>query len=639
MTIIQSGSNTIEFNNLNWYPITRGTKLYDGYLYDYATIYRTQPNVRTCVDFLARNIAQLGLQVYRRLPDNDRVRLRDHPLAKLIEQPLPAEFKFTRYGMITGLMSDLGIYFNAYLLKVSKDGDVNGLLRIPPEIVTVKGDLIPTSYEVYFNNGIKSFDPNEVIHLHGYDPSNPIGGLSPLETLRRILAEEHAMGDYRENFWQNAARIGGIIERPKDAPAWSDTARQRFKAEFEALYSGVEASGKTAILEEGMTWKSASFTAQESEYLSGRKLTREECARAYHIPPPLVGILDHATFSNIKEQHKSLYTDTLGPWLAQIEQDFKCQLLPDFDEVEGVYLEFNIAEKLQGDFQEQATSLFSAVGRPWMTANEARAVMNLPRVEGGDDLVTPLNVLVGDLPTTALPEDTESDTDDNLLKAKAKGIEILLPEQRLKYTDEWKKSFTRLFNRQQAAVVSKVKMAPDINVLWDEDRWNNEATDDFAKLGKETWHTWADAMAIELGFKLSETDYEDWLYNNARIFAEKINGSTKYGIEEAMRSEDPVKAMKDLFGYAVAIRAGFLALSRVTQLSNSGTWMAARDGGVKTKTWILGSGGNHRHSHISVAGETVGIRDRFSNGLRYPGDYQGSAEETVNCGCYLKYGR
>lgn len=642
MTIIQSKSSIVEYTNLVW-PVPlfnrTGTTFYDGFVYDYATIYRTQTNVRTCVDFLARNIAQLGLHVYQRKPDNDRGRLREHPLAKLIEQPLPVEFKFTRYKMITGLMSDLGIYYNAYLLKIRKEDTVAGLLRIPPEIVSVKGELVPIGYEVLFGNGVKEFKPQDIIHFHGYNPDSSLLGLSPLETLRRVLAEEHAMGDYREKYWENAARIGGIIERPKDAPTWSDAARHRFKHEFESLYSGSEGSGKTAILEDGMVWKQASFSAKDSEYLTGRKLTREECARAYHIPPPLVGILDHATYSNIREQHKSLYTDTLGPWLAQIEQDLECQLIPEFENTEGVYLEFNIAEKLQGDFQEQASSLFSAVGRPWMTANEARTVMNLPRVDGGDDLVTPLNVLVGNSPMVSLGNGQEEDLKSSGALVKSKGIEVVLPEMRVKYTEAWKKSLTRLFNRQQAALVSKAKMAPDINALWDEDRWNTEATDDFAELGKETWYTWADAMATELGYKLSETDYEDWLYTNARIFAEKLNQSTKYSVEEALLDEDPLQRMRDIFGYAIAVRAGFLAVGRVAQLSNSGTWMAAREGGVKTKTWILGAGGNHRQSHIAVAGETVGINERFSNGLRYPGDYRGSAEETVNCGCYLKYGR
>ena len=92
-----------------------------------------------------------------------------------------------------------------------------------------------------------------------------------------------------------------------------------------ALYAGADCG--TAVLEEGMEWQDGSFNPQESEYLGGRKLTREECARSYHIPLPMVGILDHATFSNISEQHKNLYQDSLGPWLVMIEQDIKLQLL------------------------------------------------------------------------------------------------------------------------------------------------------------------------------------------------------------------------------------------------------------------------------------------------------------------------
>src|SRR5690554_6984432 len=58
-------------------------------------------------------------------------------------------------------------------------------------------------------------------------------------------------------------------------------------------------------------------TRRSSDLIEARKLTREEVAAAYYIPPPLVGILDHATFSNIREQHKQLYQDTLGPWRSE----------------------------------------------------------------------------------------------------------------------------------------------------------------------------------------------------------------------------------------------------------------------------------------------------------------------------------
>jgi len=398
MAVVQSAGALASIEP-SWWPIRRHGSLhfYNQYHYDYATIYRTQPNVRTCVEFLARNIAQLGLHVFRRVSDTDRERLTDHPLARALGQPLPAEYKVTRYRLMESLMADLGTYYNAYWLKVRVENAQLGLLRIPPQYMEVKGGLVPTSYRLHLmGQEQREIPAGDVVHFRGHNPESAITGLSPLETLRRVLAEEHAAGEYREGFWQNAARMHGIIERPAEAPEWSTPARERFKAEFEALYAGSEQSGKTAILEEGMTWRPVTFNAQESEYLAGRKLTREECARAYHIPLPMVGILDHATFSNIKEQHKHLYQDSLGPWLAMIEDDIELQLLPEFEGTQGVYVEFNIEEKLQGSFEEQTEAIQRAVGRPWMTANEARARMNMPRMDGdADALVTPLNVLVG----------------------------------------------------------------------------------------------------------------------------------------------------------------------------------------------------------------------------------------------------
>jgi len=645
MTIVQSVGALAAVEVTNWYPshLRRSVRLYDQYYYDYATLYRTQPNVRVCVDFLARNIAQLGLHVFRRVSETDRQRLRDHPLARLIEQPLPPQFKMTRYRLIESLMSDLGIYHNAFWLKVRVDGQTQGLLRVPPTLVRVYGSLVPTRYEIDIGDRPRSFRPEDIVHFRGYNPEDPTTGLSPLETLRRILAEEHAAGDYRENFWRNAARMHGIIERPADAPEWSKAARERFKAEFEALYSGGENSGKTAVLEEGMTWRTVEFNAQESEYLAGRKLTREECARAYHIPLPMVGILDHATFSNIKEQHKQLYQDSLGPWLATIEQDIQLQLLPDFEDSDGVYVEFNIQEKLQGSFEEQIQALQSAVGRPWMTADEARARMNLPSM-GGDAavLVTPLNVMVGGL---ASPRDTAPKSLAPL-EAKAQGeIDPTQPKLRERYTEQWTRLLVRTFERQRAALMSKLKArrgaeakeAPELDVLWDEERWNRELADDFYRMGVETAKAWAEYVAGELGSDLQMDEMLPWLKENARVTAEYTNATTRRQIEAALREDDPAEAVKHVFELAVGVRAAQFARAKVNSLANFGALNAARQGGLRSKTWHAGP--NPRPSHAAQDGVTVGIHDVFPNGLRWPGDPRGDADENANCNCTLTYGR
>jgi len=642
MAAIQS-LGTITSLYPGWSPgiLRYGVQLYDTFTHDYATLYRTQPNIRTCVDFLARNIAQLGLHVFRRVSDTDRQRLTDHSLAVLLGHPLPSSMKVTRYRLMEALMSDLGIYFNAYWLKLRQDGMLSGLLRIPPIYVTVKGNLVPQGYELNLGGAPIPFAPNELVHLRGFNPENAVNGLSPLETLRRVLAEEYEAGEYREHFWQNAARREGVIRRPTTAPEWSDTARERFLADFEELHSGAKNSGKTVVLEEGMEWQDTSFNAQESEYLAGRKLTREECARAYHIPLPMVGILDNATFSNISEQHKNLYQDSLGPWCEMIQEDIELQLLPEFEDTTGVYVEFNIAEKLRGSFEEQTTSLQAAVGRPWMTANEARARMNLPSLSGdADSLVTPLNVLVGG---QASPQDSAPPPKG--LQAKSFSSEHAALRER--HQQKWIEVLARHYRRQEAAITSRVPKSiaqgkTDIGgVWWDDDRWNDELTADLLRLNNLTAMAWADYMIEQ-----TDTDIEDtqtfhdrmlpWLSEHSRRQAVNFNTQTRDAVSSALRDPDVLDAVKGVFTIAITVWAVREAIGAVTTASNFGSNEAANAGNLRQKRWRTNSQ-SPRESHAAMNGETVGIRDLFSNGLRWPGDPSGSAEDNANCQCSVDF--
>ena len=375
----------------SWASTSGGTalSLYDLHA-DYAEIYRTQPNVRVCVDFLARNIAQLTPHVYRRVSDTDRVRLVDHQLARWLSRPAPGK---RRYRLFEDLMGDLGVFYNGYWVKVRhQDGrgeDAIGLVRFPANEIVPEGGLFKSGFTWTVNGRERPFAVSEIVHFDGYNPLNPLEGLSPLETLRRILAEEEAAGEYREHFWRRGARFPGVVSRPKEVKRYTETQAQEWRDGVRRAYGGVYGED-TMLLQEGETFTPAAANAKDSEYTVGGKLRREVCAAAYHIPQPMVGILEHATFSNIREQHKHLYQDTLGPWLEMIQQEIEGQLLVECEDQENVYVEFNIDAKLAGTPEERAQSLSLAVGRPWRTVNEARALENLPRIDDADlDTVAP----------------------------------------------------------------------------------------------------------------------------------------------------------------------------------------------------------------------------------------------------------
>jgi HK97 family phage portal protein len=602
----------------------------------YGAIYRSQPAVRTVVSFLGRNIAQLGIHVFRRVSELDRQRDTAHPLARLLARPNPYT---TRYRLIDALVQDKAVFDAAYWLKVRHAAGI-GVVRLPPWKVELVGDgwLAPQKFRLHGRQGWRDFDPDEIVHFRGYSAEDLRSGVSPIETLNRTLAEEWAAGQYREQVLRNGARMSGYIKRPPMSP-WKDLAKQRFRAEWQAQYTGDGPSaGGTPILEDGMEFVPAAQTAEQLQYVEARKLTREEVASAYHIPPPMVGLLDRATFSNIDTQHRMLYQDTLGPVLTEITEDIELQLLPDLDDGGQVYVEFNLAEKLRGSFQEEAAALSTSVGRPWMTANEARARKNLPQLDGGDELVTPLNVLVGGLasPRDTAPEPGEASAPVRRTKA---GRTLVKARAGSSIEAEHAEVFRQVFRRQQAALRSKAGAARGkalIDDVWDADRWDRELAADLLALALKAVADVAQRVLAALGLDPAAFDQPrtvNFLSAVAERVASSVNAVTRAQVAEVLG--DP-EALDEVFVRAVDQRAPEAARTQVTNLSGFASAEAVKQTGRRaTKTWLVTSN-NPRPTHLAMNGQTVELDERFSNGAAWPADPALGVDEVAGCECELE---
>ena len=633
MTTIISETNLITMP-ANWWTNANNVTLSSvrsDYTFDYLAMYKNHMNVRICVDFLARNIAHLGLHVYSRKEDNDRERVRDHRAVQILKQPLPSKFKVTQFQLVESAVADMLISGNGYLLKHRNgDGEIIALQRVPYMLMSVKGELVPTKYKIGYIE--KEYKPEDIIHFRFYNPENSTIGVSPLEGLREVLAEEWEKSKYSSGFWRNAARISGVIERPLEAKEMSEVAARNFRQQWQEMYAGEDNSGKTALLEEGMVFKPMSFSPKETEYIESRKLNREECARAYHIPPPMVGILDRSTFSNITESHKSLYMDVLSPMCARLEDDWDLQYLSEFKDLKGAYTEFNIDEKLQSDFSMQLESLRQSVGVPYMTPNEGRAILNLPRLKNplADTLVTPLNMATPEM--VMRQQQNKDETPEIETKASAESILPEYPDLDKEYGEKWHKLLVNVFTRQRDAVLPKAKM-DRLDVLWDKERWDREVAEDFLKITQETAWAYADAFAGQLGAEYKREWMENWLEENARIAAEYINASTYDQLEKALQGENPVDAIKEVFVAALATRAAQLAEDRRAMVeSYVEAKIADAVDSVIGKIWTVRSN-NPRPEHEKMNGEFIEKRGVFSNGLQYPRSYKGKAEDNANCKC------
>jgi hypothetical protein len=350
------------------------------------------------------------------------------------------------------------------------------------------------------------------------------------------------------------------------------------------------------------------------------------------VNPTMIGLLDNANYSNVREFRRMLYGDTLGPIIASIEDRLNTFYIPLVDPRPGVYCEFNIDEKLQGNFEEQQAALSSSVGRPWMTANEARALRNMPSIEGqgADELVTPLNVLVGGQasPTDAAPPPKALGTKTgNLFLLKARVTE--------RQVNKLNDVLAAFFARQGKSVLSAIGSGRDD--WWDHDRWNSELAQDLHATYFAVTRILGTEEARALGF--SDDDYDplatvNYLQAVADRYANNINTTTHSQLQQAVK--DPDLDPASVFTEATDSRAAGIATGMGTFLAGFATSEAAqqiaRTHDVSpSKTWMTGT--NPRESHAQMDGETVGIDDTFSNGLSWPGAAGSDAAETANCNC------
>lgn len=582
-------------------------------------MWRTQPYLRTIVTFLARNIAQLGLQTFQRVNENDRQRLRDGALVQALKRP---NRDTTAYELVYGLVADLALYDCAYWL-LTADPD-QPLTRLPVEWVIPKGGdaLGPEVYQVRMTQSGQTITvkAENVLAFHGWDPGNLTTGSAPIRALKELLAEQVEAARYRENTWKRGGKVGAVLTRPPGVGWTSDEARKQFKADFDANYTGDGPKvGGTPLLEDGMKLERVDFSATEMQFIEGSRLALNTVASVYHVNPTMIGLLDNANYSNVREFRRMLYGDTLGPILAQIEDRLNTFLVPFLDSRDGVYVEFNIAEKLQGSFEEQAAALQTSVGAPWMTRAEARGLVNLPAIPDADGLVTPLNVLIGN---------QSSPTDAGSQNTSPKARTLRVKSAPTNHQAKIREVMAGFFARQGKSVLPRIGAAGD---WWDAKRWNDELGADLLKVS----HTVADLLGTAEAGRLGYAGGYDadrtveFLKKVTAAQASRINDTTHGQLKDAVADVDSDPA--DVFTQATTTRSDGIAQGIGTFVAGFAVHEAgsqiAYDNGVKpSKTWVTGQ--NPRPEHAALDGETVSIDESFSNGAGWPGD---DGEPGCNC--------
>ena len=618
--------------------------------YTAKSLYQSQDNLQAVVNFLSNSIAQLPLKVYRRAGENDRERDRDSTAAKLLYLPNRDQ---TSYEFIRAVATEYYIFGCVYVW-VAPDADMPSgyqLRIIPSDWVTGTdgGSAYAPDYicvSTNYGSSVK-IPREEFVQFKTYSPGNPGGYISPISALRQTLTEQIEAGRFRKELWHSSGRLNAQLLRPANVTPWDDETRKRFIAAFrEGWGSGGEKAGSIPLLEDGMEIKPFQTSFKEQQWAESIKLSRETVAAAYGVNPSLIWHSDTQTYASAKDNARALYADCLGPVIQMLQQRINSFLLPIIGADPETYVEFDLTEKLKGSFEERASILQASVGGPWLTRNEARADNNLPPIEGGDDLIVPLNVVEGG---QSSPQDTHMEEQEPMIvmdtqeascdcvRCKHKSEPIRVKARSTQEEDEKMAAILKRFWKRQADSVLP-KVGAKAARWWDEARWNDELTEDILPVLNDISDAHGKEAADAIGAEYNTQQTRKYLQERAKARAKAINQATYQKLQQAIESDDEedtpayvfdVRENKDsiTFGRSLAIGiAGWAATHEAPE--------QARQQGIRRtveKQWVTGD--NPRPEHAMMNGEIVPVDESFSNGCFWPGDDNGDPDTTCGCNC------
>jgi len=256
---------------------------------------------------------------------------------------------------------------------------------------------------------------SDVFHIAGLG-FDGIRGYSPITKARQAIGTGMAAEEYAGTFFGNGAQPAAVIKHPGHL---EPEGRANLKRTWSEAHQGTSNAHKVALLEEGLEIQQYGFSAEDSQLLATRQFTPQQIASLYRLPPPKIGDLSRATFSNIEQLAIWFVTDTIDPWAKRFEMEVNAKLLSPIDR-RRFFGFVQLAALLRGDLATRYAAYQTGRMGGWLSVNDIRGFEELDNIgDQGDVYLVPLNMVPADEFTNAIGDDTDP------VRAVARGLRFL----------------------------------------------------------------------------------------------------------------------------------------------------------------------------------------------------------------------
>lgn len=519
-------------------------------------------------------------------------------------------------------------------------------LLMPTNVEIIFGeDGLPEKYKYKTKNSETIYEKEDIIYIHNPDPKSPLRGQSILKSGINAIQTETQISTYHSRILENGGKVEGVFKFKGNL---TKEQLNDLKDNYQKQYGSAKKAGLPLFLGGEAEYVKTGLTPNELAFLEAKKMTLDDICMLTGVPKSILGNTTDTKFENADADRAIFLRETIKPLMNTLTNVLDIELFPDEQT-----LSFIDPTPENTDMMIKETE--SGIKNYYMTINEARARHGLEPVDNGDEIMMPFNLVplgtervTGTKVIKEAGEHPLKDYDYRRLHWKVMikrmdNREKLFKKVVDEYFDDQEKRLTNLLEPTKTRVFRKKGLFDELLSLAVE-----------VKIGKEKFLPIMEELLKQAGIDAMElagskydfvigAEIKSWLDGRADFFLNSINETTFKRLKEAFQSsldqeegrDGLIRRIQALYGDIKKQRSALIARTEVHNATQYGTMQGYKQGGLTTKIWVSVMDSATRDSHASVDGEERPIDVPFSNGLMFPGDPKGSAEEVINCRCTI----
>jgi HK97 family phage portal protein len=348
--------------------------------------------VFSAVSLISDTVSTLPVDAYVRSQGTRRA-LRPRPA--WVTKPDIDTTKEAFYGSaIVSLLLEGNVFIRVFR---NRRGEIVNMNVLNPLDVTIKRNGVG---RILFNvkGEEKGLTSEDIIFIPDVVKPGQLRGISRVDALKENFGLAQALENYASKFFGSGTHTSGVLEVPGNLTA--EQAKTMQEA-FDSRHKGWGRAHKTAIITGGAAYKPTNVPNDQAQFLDSRRMAVEDVARAFNIPPHLLGLPGTNTYASVEQNNIAFVTHTLRP-IAQKLEGALTALLSQETGLEAAFVKFSLDGLLRADINSRTESYARGLQSGYYKINDVRRFEDLEPIDdpSADTVRVPLanvNVDASDL--------------------------------------------------------------------------------------------------------------------------------------------------------------------------------------------------------------------------------------------------